>query len=718
MFFLCLCTSHKDLVTEDSPLTVSPNLKAVVEYLKAQNYQNNDSWYFFPGTDASPESDTLKRLALPVHGRWIRTYVNDIAHEYLKTATDTNLVKAPLEFPPGSFIVKENYRSTFTADKIEKAQSKLAVLTILFKPSKDSTYCATSSLQPYNGEDCYGGDWFYGFYKLDQGEMIDNAVQNHVNSFCVNCHAPSFKTDYVRTLNDIRDPFSQKSTKAYCDRFEAEVMAPQNSVTVSDDEKKKLLDSLDTYATITKLSSTLPSDVPIDPTLVFNILGSEKTKEMFDVYAWKTFIALNWPNKLPNNGVPQRGEADTSLGFTGERSQPTVWETYKPAFEVFQPDSAEWNPKGQAWNQVQPFPKGTGCEATENEFILTMSSKTRDVANETGQAFAGSFGFLVDRNKNKVRYEVLFNRTEFEYLIEDDRAATKNLTPGGPANQINKIRFPDTQTDPSKVGSMEIKSAWKELCLSDNESCSYADAANLEAARKKYYVRKVIIYDEETKTCRSSYAGLIGLHIARKTYYSPQWIWITFEHKDNVPEYGNFAQEANFFNPKPGIPDTCWRFPFLDTVQAVKLCPNVDLNRFHPDFKDQPNQLTRLVPIQKQAATQNTNFINQIKQEGGSSFENYILVDTQWPLFGRNEKGDINPINCADNVKGEDCYITVPRFLRNTVIESYMATYCTQGMDNVQFSNRSCMSCHGAAGTDFSYIWLDGVSQKVKLDLK
>ena len=138
------------------------------------------------------------------------------------------------------------------------------------------------------------------------------------------------------------------------------------------------------------------------------------------------------------------------------------------------------------------------------------------------------------------------------------------------------------------------------------------------------------------------------------------------------------------------------------------------LNRFQKGWSDQPNQLTRLDSIEPQAAYLNKIYTDLLASIG-SVFANYVLVSTQWPLHGRNAAGKINTINCAENATGQDCFTMKPRFLRNTVIENYMSTYCSSNEQNVQLSNRSCMSCHGTAGNDFSYIWLDAVSQRVAI---
>lgn len=721
-FAFCVSCNTKNPYTAIDHTDIYPKIDTIMKFLKTENYANNPSWYLFPGTDVS--SDTLKRLGLPVHGRWIRTYVNKKAYQYINKVLDTTTTQ-PLSFPSGSFIVKENYRSKFdTLPDISPDRSTLGAITILYKPNPALNYCATKTLKPYNGSDCLGGDWFYGFFF--QEDMNDNAiseqsqtVQSRVNTFCINCHAPAFNTDYVRTLDNMVNPFAVASTTPYCDRFSKPPNKDAAALTVkAPEDPEKFSELVENYVKDVTISPDLPGDVPADPTKVFKYLGADATQRMFDTYAWKSFIALNWPNKGvdPKTQKPQRGEPEVKAPFTNNGNHATVWETYKPTYEVFRPNDTQWNPKDQPWNQFPRVPKGKGCEGTSHDFVITMESKTRDVVNETGQAFAGTFGYLVDQDSSKVRYEVLFNRTEFEYLISNDRAATKHLTPSGPKGEANKVNFPDTRDDTKyDQGAMEIKSAWKELCLTD--TCNQRDAKDLEAAKKKFLVRNALIYEADSTSCRVAPMALVGLHIARKTYYAPQWIWITFEHKDNVPDAGQENPEGTFYNPDLKEPDNCYQLPFLYKDPIVAGCPNVDLNRFVKELANQPNQLTRLVPIDPIAQQTNTAF-QEALQKIDSPFANYILVNTQWPLNGRKQNGVVSALNCKDNGIENECFTMIPRFLRNSVIESYMSTYCNVDGKATQHSNRSCMSCHGSAGADLSYIWLDAVSQRVNLKEK
>ncbi|MAL60391.1 MAG: hypothetical protein CMC14_10110 [Flavobacteriaceae bacterium] len=722
IFILLVATCDSDdaeyvIVNESNTQHLTDSL---LGFLKEDTYTN---WKLFPDSLMLNSPNQMKRLGLPVHGRYVKTYVNDIAYDFI-VKTKKGEVDQPLEFPNGSFIIKQNYRSNIDTTgtvpiKADSTTTTLGVITLLYKPNKK--YCATEHQGTYNGEDCLGGDWFYGFYFQDDiaGDFkepfisVQDSVRAHIGSFCVNCHAPGYNTDYVRTLDNLVNPYSEESFTAYCDRFEETNLintVPYNAPAPKN--QKAFKESLEQYINDATLSYQIPGDVPADPTQVFQYLGPKTTQLMFDAYAWKTFVALNWPNE-----IGERGKADTQLPFTTNETKATVWETFKPTFEVFQPEIADWNPINQAWNSPMPVPAGVKCAREPHDFVVTMTSKTRDIANETGQAFAGSFGNLIDQEGKQVRYEVLFNRTEFEYLISNDRAATKNLTPSGPKGEANKVNFPDTKDDTQyKEGAMEIKSAWKELCVGPD--CKSPDTQTMEAARKKFLVRTAIIYNEETGSCRPAPMALVGLHIARKTYYAPQWIWMTFEHQDNVPLATDKEGTGTFYNPQLEEPDYCYQLPFLYPDPTVAGCPNVDINRFIKELKDHPNQLTRLVPIPEEAQQINTQF-QKVLAKQQSPFANYILVNAQWPLNGRQQntdgEGAVSKLNCKDNDMGTDCFTMKPRFLRNSVIESYMATYCDSEGAPQQFSNRSCMSCHGTAGANLSYIWLDAVSQKVKL---
>lgn len=657
------------------------------------------SWPLFPGTSR------LKRLGLPVHGRWTTVYADpEHAFPFLQQALAGEHPQ-PLELPPGSILVKENYRSKADATTIDPADSELEVLTVMYKPlpgeevPEDSLYpfpCVTDHLEPYNGDPetgCLGGRWFWAFYKVEAdepttcdtsefGKFVNSNVNQNLGSFCVHCHSPAFETDYVRILHEDLDPFTVAAGPS-----------PQGP-------------SAPKPACDVTLSPEAPPDVPKDPLAVWR--GSDGpggAQSMVDCFSWRTFVALNWP-AAP--GKPGQPDPDRNiLDVHGPEDGPTVWQTYFPVYQLFQPGDLSWEPP--PFDRRVP-PDAPGCEPQDGQMVVTLQSKARDVPNETGQAFAGTFGDLRDRNANLVWYEVLINEVEYDYIADNGLADTAMLTPGGPAGFQVDLPSNARVQEPS----IEIKSAWKTLCT--EPGCEPVDDPS------SYLVSDALIYQGPEQGCTGPVPlGLVGLHVAARTFWAPQWIWATFEHESNAPTAGTgeLQEEGfSFYDPSLAEPADCFNTPFLVSQAG---CPNVVLNRF-PGAEsvglpapDHPNQITRLVPVDEEARALNETFRAELE---GTPFEHYLLVKAQWPLNGQGGTPDAPepvPHACADNALGDNCYQLVPQFLRNTVIESYMTTYVDPGGEPTQISNRSCLECHVSLGPAGSYVWLDAVANRVPL---
>lgn len=290
------------------------------------------------------------------------------------------------------------------------------------------------------------------------------------------------------------------------------------------------------------------------------------------------------------------------------------------------------------------------------------------------------------------------------------------MSPAGPL----KANLPDNKTG-KYGGAIEIKAAWREMCTPEWEKKYGKSCFPSVDNQSDYFTRDVLLYfaknGDQPAQCKTRKMGLIALHIAHKTHWAPQWIWSTFSFKNNVPNANDpHAQATPFFDPLrvSNGEDQCWSKPFLVSPDT---CPNVELNRLAKPKNlpsgmkwpgsDKPNQITRLQAI---AGSGLNSVFN--KKLAGTPFENYVLLNTQWPLNGRTVSGHENKFNCKDNTLGNNCFTMIPKYLRNPVVESYMSSYNYQ---REQYSNRSCMGCHFEAGNNASYIWLDAVEQVVPL---
>lgn len=218
----------------------------------------------------------------------------------------------------------------------------------------------------------------------------------------------------------------------------------------------------------------------------------------FHRFMWQSFLFLAQPVKA-GSGVRQ-------------------FETYMPSYGLFVGPGA----KPAAWGTV---PKPRYCEGVDPPDAGYVFS------NLTLQA--GSHQPLVDRSLNDVFYNVSVNEPAYRFITGCDlykaqcslTLAPDLLTPGGMRvvdipKQYPRLAFPDH--------SIELKTSWKILTPG-------------EAAGKTFYMTKGAVKSPGKDCLKNVTLGLVGMHIVTKTPTHPEFIWATFEHKNNAPDCGATA---------------------------------------------------------------------------------------------------------------------------------------------------------------------------------
>ena len=371
-----------------------------------------------------------------------------------------------------------------------------------------------------------------------------------------------------------------------------------------------------------QLSCYVPADMqrpglPPD----FNVL-----QRSADVFSWQEFIALNWPALAGRRGEPDWNKKIAEPG-------PRVWETWKEEYEVYLKDGRKPKP----WNDSEPIPSACGDGAAK---LFFRTQKIDDVVDATLQAAAADGTLpatLTDQQGRVVRYEIRLNKVMFDYIVEH------KLYDADVQKAVNSVTFPD--------GGILIKAAWREV--TPNEELQFHTVTACVCDKQK---------DGAFTNCQKKRMGLVGFHITQKTPSAPQWIWSTFEQVNNVP--GNTANgPLSFNNPasrncppnaqsKPGTPN-----------QIVRTTPIPSMN---PNCND-PHQ-----------AADNVWWLNDDVRKAlgraGSVFQNYELVNTQWPVP-------------PTYLKPETAFTVRPTVLANTTMESFVQP------------TSSCMGCHSTART-------------------
>ena len=268
-----------------------------------------------------------------------------------------------------------------------------------------------------------------------------------------------------------------------------------------------------------------------------------------DEYAWRLFVALNWPA----DGVKR--VADSAARFGADR--PVVWETWAAAGEVYLDKGADPGPWG-AGNPERPLRAERRFETFAFPDALTMK-------HIVGGAMVPLTDPLISARRLT---EIRMNRTTFNYIRTRE---LYNLE-----GQVRAYGEPGEVSFP--YGAKEIKAKWRPIA--DRES-------------SRYHTTWVRFADGTRRLY-----GLTGLHIVSKDL--PHWFWATFEQMDNpslqdgegwqLPSHDEFAcrrqrPNCNRAPPRIGVTGTVWQYyrlrgtltSYVDSDGKARLLANSEL---------------------------------------------------------------------------------------------------------------------------------------------
>jgi len=379
---------------------------------------------------------------------------------------------------------------------------------------------------------------------------------------------------------------------------------------------------------------TIPPGSPIPPFVPF------------DTFSWDTFISLNWPAKQGQRGVPNQAAC------IGDKADSVVWETFADAAVLFQQNPPPWDGGAKALSGIATF-RDTELKSTKT---VKRFSKISPAGIARIQAAPDDFDFnqafsspLIDQNGNYAVYEVRFDKTAYNFVLNGQFYLRKNL-PLPPTGYTN--------------GSTVVKAGWRVLT-----------AADLARKPVRYYHTEAMVYDPDLKKDVLKPIGLIGFHIMVKTPSRPQWIWATFEQVDNVSTtVAGLKPSFNNGTPNPPTPKGFSYKPPQLKGDPLVFPPKGGPNR-------QPVQVTRIpqAAIPAQTVPPNAKYQALLND---TPFEFYQLTHSQWP----SDPSNVQQFGVPFPSSG----------VTNSVQETYLQT-------------NSCMTCHAGAAApgpsfaDFSW---------------
>jgi hypothetical protein len=406
----------------------------------------------------------------------------------------------------------------------------------------------------------------------------------------------------------------------------------------------------------TLLNKRLPCAENVSTLGLFGDNGLANLQRGFDFYSWLTFLALNAP-------------ADGSRIDQAKPNTPTKWEqssNFKQLLDVMREDG-----KASTWENKKIVPPECLDQYNKLNGQVMVIEMIEESFNEPFKT-----GPLIDQQGNYAIFDILMNKSMFDYIQKHNlqsRAGQRSKE-----NASLKVDFPPGANKPrGEPGAVMIKVSWKVLDSPDERQNFHTVDALVLMPRH---------LNETTKPrCLRKTLGLVGFHVGHKTEGRRQWIWTSFEHKQNVPEQQEVdRQEAkakgpyNFYNPE------CVACPVNQTPPTPWEPTYENGLKFH-DVKFR-SQITRMVPL-----TDETKQMNKQFQEilGNAIWKDYMLLSTQWPSDFDCAKKE--PNGATDFTKEPDMNCApAPTFLANSTLETY-----SQGTNPLASS--SCMACHGNA---------------------
>jgi hypothetical protein len=315
---------------------------------------------------------------------------------------------------------------------------------------------------------------------------------------------------------------------------------------------------------------------PLTPT--FDVQDPSNLQEAAN-FAWQEFISLTWPAPAQGptsfpRGVPLT-DGSVPYGKPGPTGQ-VVFETFRHKVEVF-PGGAGVNPNGYdatkadfGFSSIPVYHYASGLippsKGMTNPAVPPYNNLDEVTQISLNAMYAGVVdpqpmlgGSSTTSQKEKILFQAKVNETQYSYVASNKywgQDANPNLgnilsnsgnfvqTGDGKTYPGPYINLPPSDPVNKKLGTIEIKTAWRRLGKHDDTSKFYT-------ARVRYYVGTInagiptvqgfVDSDQAGETW-----GLVALHIIQKTPNAPSFIYATFGHIDNIldPE-GNSVEEPD-----------------------------------------------------------------------------------------------------------------------------------------------------------------------------
>lgn len=455
-----------------------------------------------------------------------------------------------------------------------------------------------------------------------------------------------------------------------------------------------------------------------------DVSSSNPTQVELARFAWKEFIALNWPSSYKVDS--KRGNPNTSktamdfVKIGQDPNTPLVWQTYMHRAELFPYVTANFPssfdvPPHYAYKDTIPNLENPKILLSSQDTIFNNLDETSEinlctvfttgdstapgaVSNAPTASFlpgaprrviyeAKANRVFYNYIKDKVLYDTITKKAMSDYTNRRISNATSADTLGGiyPCpNNDSLICFPHGIAGVAdSLGSIEVKASWRQLSEAEYNSGRFLTAPILyyrqgtptNSADSTVYFQ--VISGKVTASERPF--GLVGLHIIHKTKNVPTYVFATFEQVDNL-DYQLPQNDLFLYNRNWNV-----------VVDSSKITIR---NRIH-------------------SITSTTMAVNeQVKRQvraldTASVWQYYQLIGTQGPANGNQDTTNFLLANIVTETNEVLANFVGTLDATNGVIGNPNGVNVHKGRKF--FVQGGCKGCHGnSQKTDFSFITANG----------
>jgi hypothetical protein len=505
-------------------------------------------------------------------------------------------------------------------------------------------------------------------------------------------------------------------------------------------------------------ASTFPSsEVPDD------ILGGAPNANLGEaaVFAWREFVALNWPARGDPRDTPDNMKLFGQPGYTG----PLVWHTYRAKVEIFpgigqphglslgvkdfgydDPPRYVYNPANVGNYRTPPLPAGqvpacAPAQAADAVPWINLDEMSQIGLNTMHAGISPATPFP----GKQVLFMAKANRTEYTYVVAQGWYGQKPPPQKATAAFVtqNKQDPPpgSTKLVSFRNGTIEVKAAWRRLTAA-------------EANSGRFHTTTVRFYENQDP--RKTYNGapgdaahpcyvdqtwgLLALHIIHKTPTAPYFVFATFGQADNILDDDSKPVEdangklignrnATPFNPNITSTNATPATPQKLAPPTANCQPGPQL--FFHELGDSPlpqgtvcvNRRMHSIPEEVIAVNASAHraiaLYNQVNKIPSSPWLYYKLVNVQYkpinkPVPGQNYTGPDAPTYYLANIVVETDWNLQEfsgRFSPFPLITDFNSSgtpFLNAYYNGQGYNMGGCMGCHGNAqvgGNDFSFIF-------------